>query len=98
MYKAKIRVTLRPSILDPQGKAVHHALQNLGHTAVEEVRMGKYVQLWIDEAARAEAERHAQAACEKLLANPVMEDFTIELEEVEKTDTASSQRTEEAPA
>lgn len=81
MYKARVHVTLRPSILDPQGKAVQQALQNLGREAVEEVRMGKYVELWIDEADRADAERHARAACEELLANPVMEDFTIELEE-----------------
>ena len=83
MYKAHIHVTLRPSILDPQGKAVHHALENLGHEAVEDVRMGKYVQLWIDEDDREEAEMHARTACEKLLANPVMEDFTIELEKVD---------------
>jgi phosphoribosylformylglycinamidine synthase len=87
MYKARVHVTLRPSILDPQGKAVRQALQNLGHAAVEEVRMGKYVELRIDEADRDAAERHARTACEELLANPVMEDFTIELEE---TDAAPS--------
>lgn len=91
MYKANIRVTLRPSILDPQGKAVHHALQNLGHTAVEQVRMGKHVQLWIDVDEREEAERHARAACEKLLANPVMEDFTVELEKVDEADVKKAE-------
>ena len=95
MYKARVHVTLRPSILDPQGKAVHHALQNLGHDAVARVRMGKYVQLWIDEADREEAERHARAACEELLANPVMEDFAIELEEVNAADV---KEVEAAPA
>lgn len=95
MYKANIRVTLRPSILDPQGKAVLHALANLGHDAVDEVRMGKYVELWIDEADRAAAEHHAQEACEKLLANPVMEDFTIELEEVDARD---AENTDASPA
>jgi phosphoribosylformylglycinamidine synthase len=88
MYKAHIHVTLRPSILDPQGKAVHRALQNLGRTAVDEVRMGKYVQIWIDETDREAAEAHAQAACEELLANPVMEDFTIELEEAPDAEAA----------
>ena len=48
MYKASICITLRSSILDPQGKAVHHALENLGYDAVERVRMGKYVEMWFD--------------------------------------------------
>ncbi|WP_022834327.1 phosphoribosylformylglycinamidine synthase subunit PurS [Salisaeta longa] len=77
MYKATIAVTLRPSILDPEGKAVHHALDNLGYPQVEDVRMGKRVELTID-AADAEAARAvAEAACEKLLANPVTENYTI---------------------
>lgn len=83
MYKANIHVTLRPSILDPQGKAVHHALENLGYASVDRVRMGKYVELWIDEADEAAARDVAEAACEKLLANPVMEDFEVTLERVE---------------
>lgn len=80
MYKANICITLRPSILDPQGKAVHHALGNLGYGAVERVRMGKYAELWIEAGSREEAERLAREAAEKLLANPVMEDFTVTLE------------------
>ena len=84
MYKAKINVTLRPSILDPQGKAVHHALESLGYGAVEHVRMGKFVEMWIDETTAEAAEAVARAACEKLLANPVMEDFAIVLETVEE--------------
>lgn len=87
MYKAHIHVTLRPSILDPQGKAVHHALDNLGYASVDRVRMGKYVELWIDEADESAALKVAEAACEKLLANPVMEDFEVSLERVE-TETA----------
>ena len=84
MYKANICITLRPSILDPQGKAVGHALETLGYDTIERVRMGKYVELWIDEATEEAAERAARAACEKLLANPVMEDFSIVLEAVER--------------
>ena len=80
MFKANVCITLRPSILDPQGKAVHHALENLGHDAVDRVRMGKYAELWIDADDAEEAEAIARTACEKLLANPVMEDFTITLE------------------
>ena len=77
MYKASIEVRLRQSILDPQGKATHHALQNLGFTLVDRVRIGKSIEMWIDASSADEAERQAQAACEKLLANPVMEDFKI---------------------
>lgn len=80
MYLAQIRVTLRPSILDPQGKAAQHALASLGFDAVERVRIGKYVEVRIDTDDAAEAERIARAACEKLLANPVMEDFSVEVE------------------
>ena len=67
MYKANICITLRPSILDPQGKAVSHALETLGYDTIDRVRMGKYVELWIDEATEEAAERAARAACEKLL-------------------------------
>ncbi len=83
MYKANVRITLRPSILDPQGKAVHHALENLGYDAVERVRMGKYVEMWIEAASEEEAARLAREACEKLLANTVMEDYAIALEPLE---------------
>jgi phosphoribosylformylglycinamidine synthase len=83
MFKAHIHVTLRPSILDPQGKAVHHALANLGYASVDRVRMGKYAELWIDESDEDAAQKVAEAACEKLLANPVMEDFDVTLERVE---------------
>lgn len=83
MYKATISIRLRPSILDPQGKTVHHALGNLGYDAVERVRMGTLAELWIDEDTEAEARATAEAACEKLLANPVTENYTIALEEVD---------------
>ena len=81
MYKASVRVTLRSSILDPQGKTTHHALENLGFERVERVRIGKFVEMWIDERTQEDAERMARAACEQLLANPVMEDFEISVEE-----------------
>lgn len=83
MYKASINVTLRPSILDPQGKATHHALETLGFTAVESVRMGKFVEMWIAEDTEEKAADVARAACGNLLANPVMEDFSIVLEPVD---------------
>jgi phosphoribosylformylglycinamidine synthase len=82
MYLAKIIVTLRKSILDPQGKAVHHALQSLGLTNVEDVRMGKFIEVKINSTEQHLAERAAEEACKKLLANPVMEDYTFTVEKV----------------
>ncbi len=83
MYKAKIEITLRPSILDPQGKATRHALHNLGYSGISDVRIGKMIELAIDAASGEEAHGIASEACEKLLANSVMENFAIEIEEVE---------------
>lgn len=80
MYKASIHVRLRPSILDPQGKTTHHALENLGFENVQRVRIGKFVEMWIDEETLEAAEQAAREACEQLLANPVMEDFDIRVE------------------
>ncbi len=81
MYKAKVNVTLRPSILDPKGKAAHHALKNLGLNEVQQVRIGKFIEMDVDASNKDEAAKVAEAACTKLLANEVMEDFEIEIEE-----------------
>jgi phosphoribosylformylglycinamidine synthase len=86
MYKATISITLRPSILDPEGKTVHHALTNLGYDQIDQVRMGKRAEVWIDEDDEEEARRVAMEACEKLLANPVTENFEIDLEAAEERD------------
>ena len=83
MYKAHITVTLRPAILDPQGKATHQALQNLGFDQISSVRIGKYMELEVSADTEEEARSAADAACEKLLANPIMEDYTVSLETVE---------------
>ncbi len=80
MYKAKVNITLRPSILDPKGKAAHHALENLGLNQVENVRIGKFIELDVNASSEAEAKAIAEQACSKLLANEVMEDFFIEIE------------------
>ncbi len=80
MYLAKVTVTLRQSILDPQGKAVYHAVESLGMSAVREIRMGKYIEMKIDCPGKEEAERITREACAKLLANPVMEDYTFSIE------------------
>ncbi|RNC83926.1 MAG: phosphoribosylformylglycinamidine synthase subunit PurS [Balneola sp.] len=79
MFKAKVNVTLRPSILDPKGKAAHHALQNLGIDQVEKVRIGKFIELDVNAESEAAAKEVVQEACSKLLANEVMEDFEIEI-------------------
>jgi phosphoribosylformylglycinamidine synthase len=81
MYKAKVTITLRKSILDPQGKATHHALQNLGLQDVSEVRIGKMIELNINAESKEKAYEVAETASEKLLANPVMEDYEIEVVE-----------------
>jgi phosphoribosylformylglycinamidine synthase len=83
VFKATVRITLRPSILDPQGKAIGHALESLGYGAVEDVRTGKLVELRVAADDAAEAERVAREAAEKLLANPVMEDFTVAVERLD---------------
>ena len=81
MYRSKIIVTLRKSILDPQGKAVEQSIHALGYPAVRDVRVGKFIELSVDTTNRQEAERLTNEVCRKLLANPVMEDFSFVLEE-----------------
>jgi phosphoribosylformylglycinamidine synthase len=83
MFRSKIRVTLRPSILDPQGKAVGHAIASLGVDTVRDVRMGKYIELTVDGRNEAEARATTEDICRKLLANPVMEDFKYDIEQVQ---------------
>ena len=82
MFLAKITITLRKSILDPQGKAIHHALESLNMQAVRDVRLGKFVEMKIETAAQTEAERITEEACKRLLANPVMEDFSCSVEKL----------------
>jgi phosphoribosylformylglycinamidine synthase subunit PurS len=74
-----IVITLRESILDPKGKASHHALENLGFKDVTAVRIGKFIQLEVDTDDPSKAREIATAACEKLLANQVMENFEIRI-------------------
>lgn len=79
MFHAKIIVTLRKSILDPQGKAVEHGIHSMGYPSVQNVRIGKDIELDIDTQDRQEAERITREISEKLLSNPVMEDFTFSI-------------------
>ena len=77
MFTAHVRVTLRPSILDPQGKAIEQAVQDLGIPAVEGVRTGKFFELHVDAENAETAEAVVKQTASKLLANPVTEDFTV---------------------
>jgi len=81
LYHSKILVTLRQSILDPQGKAVEHGMHSLGYGVVRNVRIGKFVELDVDARTRQEAETITKEVSQKLLANPVMEDFSVTVEE-----------------
>jgi phosphoribosylformylglycinamidine synthase subunit PurS len=78
--KARVFVTLKPGVLDPQGKAIEGALAALGFSGVEAVRQGKVFDVELAETDRAKAEAALQAMCDKLLANTVIEDYTIALD------------------
>ena len=76
-FRVEVRVMPRASLLDPQGQAVGHALQALGFQEVGDVRVGKHLVLDLEAASRDEAAARARAMCDRLLANPVTEDFDI---------------------
>lgn len=76
---AKIHITLKSRILDPQGRAIQQSLATLGFTSVGEVRVGKYVEVELSEADPAVAESQVKAMCDKLLANTVIENYRYEL-------------------
>ncbi|GMK45857.1 MULTISPECIES: phosphoribosylformylglycinamidine synthase subunit PurS [Paenibacillus] len=78
--KAKVYVTIKENVLDPQGQAVQGSLHTMGFAEVDKVRIGKYLELQLDTSDRAEAEARVKVMCEKLLANTVVEDFRFELE------------------
>jgi phosphoribosylformylglycinamidine synthase len=77
--KAKVHVTLKTGVLDPQGKAIGHALAGLGFAGVNDVRQGKYIEIELAETDRAKATAAVKQMCEKLLANTVIENYAIEL-------------------
>lgn len=77
--KAKVHVTLKNGVLDPQGKAVQHALGALGFAGVEDVRQGKFIELELTETDAEAARKHVGEMCEKLLANTVIENYEIEI-------------------
>jgi phosphoribosylformylglycinamidine synthase len=81
MFLARVYVTLKPAVNDPQGLTIRGALHSLGFAAVDTVRAGKYMEIRIDAANAGAAEAQVAEMCRKLLANPVIEDFRFEIEE-----------------
>ncbi len=79
MTKAVVNVFLKDGVLDPQGKAAHHALDSLGFDSVDDVRIGKQIIIKLHTDDRAKAEAEVKEMCETLLANTVIEDYTIEI-------------------
>ncbi len=79
--KARVHITPRTGVLDPQGKAIAQALGRLGFAGVDEVRQGKYIEIELDETDRDKARETVEAMCNRLLANTVVEDYAIELAE-----------------
>ncbi len=81
MFKATVIVKRRPSILDPQGKAVEQGAKLLGFNNIQQTRIGKYIEFFVNVDDKTLAEKEINEYCSKLLANPIMEDFEFTLEE-----------------
>lgn len=82
MYKVVIHVTLKPSVLDAEGKAVHTSLHTLGFDGVRDVRIGKAIELTLDVSSREQAETEVKQMCDALLVNPVVEQYRWTMEEI----------------
>ena len=83
MYLARIFISLKPTVNDPQGLTIRDSLRELGFDSVESVRAGKYMEVRVDEDIEATAITQVEGMCDKLLANPVIEEYRYELERVE---------------
>ncbi len=82
MFLARVYVTLKPSVNDPQGLAIAGGLRSMGYASVVSVRAGKYLEVKVNEADRAIAEEKVREMCRRLLANVVIEDFRFDLEDI----------------
>ncbi len=80
MIRARIHVTLKSGILDPQGRAIQQSLETLGFSTVSDVRVGKFLEIELNQDDPAQAEKQLKAMCETLLANTVIEEYRYELE------------------
>lgn len=78
--KARVHITLKNGVLDPQGKAIQHALSALGFDGVEDVRQGKYIELDLKDTHKETAQANVEEMCKKLLSNMVIENYTIDIE------------------
>ena len=79
--KAKVFVTLKPSVLDPQGKAIHHSVASLGFAGIDDIRQGKYFEIALDPAiTEADAKSSIERIAKDVLANPVIEDYRVEID------------------
>lgn len=78
--KARVHITLKNGVLDPQGKAIQHALSALGFDGVEDVRQGKYIELDLRESDPDKAQATTEDMCKKLLSNTVIENYTIDID------------------
>lgn len=79
MPLVKIYVTLKKGVLDPQGKTVKNSLDSLGYSFVKDVRIGKYMEITVDETSEDEINKKIEEACKKLLANPAIENYSFEI-------------------
>ena len=79
--RVKIFVSLKTGVLDPQGKAIERSLHTLGYAEVQDVRMGKFLELQVEASSRAVAEARIREMCDKLLANPVIEEYRYEIQD-----------------
>lgn len=78
--KATVHVTLKPGVLDPQGKAIHHSAETLGFEGISDIRQGKYFEIEIvDSLSESEARNAVESIARDILANPVIEDYTVEI-------------------
>ncbi|MEO8286855.1 MAG: phosphoribosylformylglycinamidine synthase subunit PurS [Chloroflexota bacterium] len=83
-WLANVRITLKPVVNDPPGLAIRDGLHNLGYTSVKAIRSGKYIQLYFSADDHAAAESVVDSMCRRLLANPVIEDYAFDVQEVEQ--------------
>lgn len=78
--KAKVYVSLKPSVLDPQGKAIQHSVELLGYTGIEDVRQGKYFEIALEDSDREHAQESISRMAREILSNPIIEDYRVEIE------------------
>lgn len=83
MFKARINITLKKDVLDPQGKAVKNSLISLGYDEVNDLRVGKYIEVMLNTENRELATERVEEMCKNLLANTVIEDYQFEIDEVQ---------------